>query len=158
MLALITKQVTNYRFSFLDSGYDLVQLKINGKIINSVVDSNKKKLLLEWKQKIAQQVILHRNGKTYDPNDAYLISLAMRFCPQNHGNLKLDVENYIKPILDGVAAGLFCNLGTNPAQITRFDYDDSNFNNLYVERLPNTISTDHEGVIITISRKENGRY
>ena len=123
------------------------------KIINSVVDSNKKLDLLQWKQKITKHVLLERKNEEYNPDDTYLISLGLRFCPQNHGNLKLDVENYIKPIIDGIAAGLFCNLGTNPANISRFDYDDSNFNNLYVERLPNTQSTIHEGIIISISRK-----
>ena len=147
------KQVDNYRFNFLESNSDLLQFRINGKIINSIVDSNKKQELLEWKQKIVEQVITHRKDKTYEPEETYLISLALRFCPQNHGNLKLDVENYIKPILDGVAAGLFCTPSTKSNQITRFDYDDSNFNNLYIERSPNTSSPDHEGIIISISRK-----
>jgi hypothetical protein len=152
MVSLKTKQITNYRFSYLDSGTNLLQIHINGKIINSVVDSNKKLDLLQWKQKITKHVMSERK-MAYDPNDMYLISLGLRFCPQNHGNLKLDVENYIKPIIDGIAAGLFCNLGTNPTDITRFDYDDSNFNNLYVERLPNTQSVNHEGIIISISKK-----
>ena len=94
---------------------------------------------------------MQRKDKAYEPEETCLISLALRFCPQNHG--KLNVENHIKPILDEVAAGLFGTPSTKPNQITRFDYDDSNFNNLYIERTPNTASSDHEGVIISISRK-----
>jgi hypothetical protein len=53
--------------------------------------------------------------------------------------------------LDGAAAGLFCNEDID--KIPRFHYDDSNFLNLYVERLPDTVKTIEEGIVITISKK-----
>ena len=47
MITFKIKQVDNYRFNFLESSFDLLQFRIYGKIINSVVDSNKKQELLE---------------------------------------------------------------------------------------------------------------
>ncbi len=75
----------------------------------------------------------------------------MRFCPPTHKN-KLDAENYLKPLLDGIAAGLFCNENEDVNKLENSKYDDSNFLSLYVERLPNTTRVNEEGVIVTISK------
>lgn len=37
----------------------------------------------------------------------------------SHGNQRLDIENFIKPTLDALAAGLFCPNQTNPREIAR---------------------------------------
>ena len=55
MIQLISTQLKGIFFSFLvpESKKTVFQKFISGKIINSVVDSNKKQELIEWKQKIA---------------------------------------------------------------------------------------------------------
>jgi hypothetical protein len=86
----------------------------------------------------------------FSSDKQYAISLSLRFSSILHGNAKLDVENYIKPIIDGIATGLFCPNNLDPSQITKFNYDDSNFNKLFIEKLDDCNSVD-EGLIITIS-------
>jgi hypothetical protein len=125
----------------------ILQLFILGKIANSVCSSDESRA---YKQKIAKAVNNVCSGK-YSPESVYAVSLSMRFCPFEHGNKKLDIENYLKPVLDGIAAGLFCNEDID--KIARFHYDDSNFLNLYVERLPDTMKRSEEGIVITISKK-----
>lgn len=74
----------------------------------------------------------------------------MKFCPFVHRNRELDVDNFLKPLLDGIAAGLFCD--TTIEKIEHFLFDDSNFLKLYVERLSNTMNANEEGVLVTISK------
>ena len=149
---LVSSKSNGFEFSYLTNSESIIiQKTINDKIINSIVDSPKKQELLEWKQKIAKLVYDERNGRNFSPDSHYAISLSLRFSPSLHGNVKLDVENYIKPILDGIAAGLFCQIEQDLAQITRFNYDDSNFNKLFVEKLDDCNSED-EGLIITIAQ------
>jgi|APSaa5957512535_1039671.scaffolds.fasta_scaffold01567_4 hypothetical protein len=151
MIQLISTQLKGIFFSFLvpESKKTVFQKFISGKIINSVVDSNKKQELIEWKQKIAKSIFDPLNG-ILSSNEHYAISLSMQFAPKLHGNAKLDVENYVKPIVDGIAAGLFCPKDQDPLQIIKFNYDDSNFNKLFIERLNDCESKD-EGIIISIS-------
>lgn len=151
---LVSKYSNGFEFSYLEDSNPIIQKIINGKIINSVVDSNKKQELLMWKQKIAKSVYDERNGQIHSPNNHYTVSLSLRFCPSLHGNAKLDVENYIKPILDGISAGLFCEIEQDPTQITRFNYDDSNFDRLYVEKLDDCNPIE-EGIMISILQKIN---
>jgi len=150
MIQLISTRLNEIFFSYLvpNSKKIIYQKFISGKIINSVVDSNKKQELLEWKQKIANNIFHPLNG--HFPDRQYAISLSMKFSPTLHGNAKLDVENYIKPIIDGIAAGIFCPKDQDPLQITKFNYDDSNFNKLFIERLSDCKPED-EGLIITIA-------
>ena len=148
---LISTRLDGFEFSYI-SDSTILQKSIHGRIINSVVDSSKKQELLEWKQKITKSVYDVRNGENLSSDSKYAISLSLRFSPSLHGNAKLDVENYIKPILDGIAAGLFCTIEQDPAQITRFDYDDSNFNTLFVEKLKDC-NPNEEGIVITISKQ-----
>ena len=77
----------------------------------------------------------------------------MKFHLKTHGGRKLDAENFLKPILDAVAAGLFASEDTNPSEITRYDFDDSNFDNVYFEKLTPAERFEDECVIITISQK-----
>ena len=151
---LVSKYSNGFDFSYLEDSNPIIQKTIKGKIINSVVDSTKKQELLEWKQKIAKTIHHERKGKIYSPNNHFTISLSFRFSPSLHGNAKLDVENYMKPILDGIAAGLFCEIKQDPFQITKFDYDDSNFERLYIEKLKDCNPTD-EGIMISILQKMN---
>ena len=94
-----------------------------------------------------------RGDGPWDPGHEYAISLALRFHPGYHGGRTLDVENFIKPILDGIAAGIFCNASTDPSTINRWNFDDSNFNTLLVHRLPDTGVPRGEGVSIFVAAR-----
>ena len=67
----------------------------------------------------------------------------------------LDVDNFVKPVLDGLAAGLFYPENTDSREIPRFDIhhgvDDSNFWILLIHRLPNPPSHEEEGVRLFVS-------
>jgi hypothetical protein len=73
----------------------------------------------------------------------------MKFFPARRGNA-FDVENYLKPLVDAIAAGLFCEEGTDPLTIERYNYNDSNFRHLLVFRLPDAKNEANEGVMTTI--------
>ena len=126
-----------------------LELRVSGTIINSVPD--RKDAQLAWKRRIALEVREARGGGPWDAGQRYAISLAMRFCPALHGNRALDVENFVKPVLDGLAAGLFSPSGQDPRLIERFGYDDSNFSTLFIHRLPDAVRPEDEGVAIGVS-------
>ena len=75
----------------------------------------------------------------------------MRFNLKNHHTKKLDVENYVKPIVDAIAMGLFSQ-DVDIDKITKFDADDSNFNHLYIERSKDVVSPSEEGITIVVSK------
>lgn len=126
-----------------------LELRISGEIVNSITE--RKDAQLEWKRRIASEVRDARGGGLWDAGQRYAISLALRFCPATHGNQPLDVENFVKPVLDGLAAGLFSPPGQDPRAIERFNYDDSNFSTLFIHRLPDAARPDDEGVAISVS-------
>jgi len=149
---LVKVKANGLEFSYLKSeqGSKIFQKIIRGKIINSVPSPNDQPKLTPWKQNIAKAVFDSKNQGYFSPENHYAISLSMKFCPSLHGNHKLDVENYIKPILDGIAAGLFCPKEQDPTQIVKFNYDDSNFDKLFVEKLPNALDEKDELIVISI--------
>lgn len=126
-----------------------LERRLSGEIINSITE--KKDAQLAWKRTIAAEVKGARDGGPWDARQRYAISLAMRFCPTLHGNQPLDVENFAKPVLDGLAAGLFCPPDQDPWAIERFRYDDSGFSTLFIHRLPDAPHPDDEGVAIRVS-------
>lgn len=129
-----------------------LELRVSGEIVNSITTSRRAKdAQLEWKRRIASEVREARGGEPWDAGQRYAISLALRFCPAPHGNRPLDVENFVKPVLDGLAAGLFSPPGQDPRAIERFNYDDSNFSTLFIHRLPDAARPDDEGVAISVS-------
>jgi len=83
----------------------------------------------------------------------YLISIGFSFHLPSHGNRQLDVENFIKPTLDALAAGLFCADDLDPTTIERYDFDDSNFRRIFVHRLADAGSSSAEGVAIHLSAR-----
>ncbi len=119
----------------------LIQCVIEGiptsrghEIINSIVDFKDKQLLFDWKRKVADE-IKEKISKPTTPKQA-AVSLSFFFCSSLRGNRKLDAENFIKPILDGIAKGLYakdwgqdCNGST-----VKFNEDDSVFRWAYFER------------------------
>ena len=127
-----------------------LELRLSGEIINSITE--RKDEQLAWKRMIAAEVKGTRGDGPWDARQRYAISLAMRFCPALHGNRSdFDVENFVKPVLDGLAAGLFCPPDQNPRAIARFNYDDSGFGTLFIHRLPDAPGPDDEGVAIRVS-------
>ena len=137
-----------YYLSF--DGDKPIMTLVRGRIENSVTENKERSKA--WKQKITQQIMKKRDGVQNNENH-YAISVSMKFHLKTHGNLKLDAENYLKPILDGVAAGLFVPDNTNPSEISHFNYDDSNFDKVYFEKLSHALTFEDEFVIITISQK-----
>ena len=109
----------------------------------------------DWKFRVNALVKEVRGTGSWGHRDDYTISLAFGFHPGFHGgpNLSLDVENFIKPVLDAVAAGLLCDNETEPQSIERWDYGDSNFSTLLVHRLPNTPDSRKEGVAVFFSSR-----
>lgn len=130
-----------------------LELRVSGEIVNSITTSQRAKdAQLAWKREIAAQVAAVRGDGPWDPGRRYAVSLAMRFCTALHGNRSdFDVENFVKPVLDGLAAGLFCPPEQNPRAIGRFGYDDSGFGTLFIHRLPDAAHPDGEGVAIRVS-------
>lgn len=127
-----------------------LELRVSGTIVNSVPD--RKDAQLAWKREIAARAKAVRGDGPWDARQRYAISLAMRFCPALHGHRSdFDVENFAKPVLDGLAAGLFCPPEQVPRAIGRFDYDDSGFGTLFIHRLPDAARPDDEGVAIRVS-------
>ena len=134
-------------------------MEIIDTIINSVVEgSNGREKQRLWKVKIASVVKNARDEELWHPNARFAVSLGFSFHHINHGwridgagNAKLDVENFVKPVIDAVAAGLFCTPETEPRNIQHWGYDDSNFNTLLIYRLPDADDPQSEGIAICVS-------
>lgn len=112
-----------------------------------------RKRLQEWKRHIATQI---HSSKTqlFDPKSFYAITIGMRFHPPTHGNQDFDLDNYSKPILDAIAAGLFSDDGADLSILTTYNqFDDSNFRHIYLERLPDAKLPNEESVAIFVSQK-----
>jgi hypothetical protein len=68
-------------------------------------------ILLNWKREVARAAKLARNGGCLDPRQSYSISAGFSFHRPSHGNQALDVENFLKPTFDGLAAGAVLRCG-----------------------------------------------
>ena len=129
----------------------VIMAVVPGKLANSQTKGGKKKRLL-WQQQIAKEIKTERGGIPRNKKGHYVVSLGMRF--QTHPNQKqpLDIDNFIKPIFAGIAAGLFLDNEEIPTKLEEFkDYDDSHFEYLFVEHLED--KPGKEGVAIVISEK-----
>lgn len=139
---------------FKDASCKSLRVLVKCTIINSTGDGEN---LKEWKVRVASKVNAKRGTQPWCDRDKYAVSLAMRFYPGNHGNRKqhedLDVDNYVKPILDALAVGLFCPNSTELCNISSLDCNDSNFNTLLIHRLPDARTRAGEGIAISISAK-----
>ena len=109
--------------------------------------------LQQWKVQIASEVKAARGATAWNPKARFAISLGFRFNfpSTEHGYKPLDVENYLKPVVDALAAGLFCDERKDPKAITHWNYDDSNFNTLLAHRLPDADTKDGEGIALYVS-------
>lgn len=132
-----------------------LRVDVNGVIINSIVDGVRgKERQQNWKAQVASSVKRARGLQPWSASDEYAISLTMRFHLGNHGNRDLDAENFVKPIIDATAAGLFCDSQTQPQSIKHWGYDDSNFNTLLIHRLPDARTRADEGIAISVSARK----
>ena len=112
-----------------------------------------RKRLQEWKRKIAIQINSKRKS-VQNSDNIYAIIIGMKFHPLTHGNQKLDLDNFSKPIIDAVAAGLFCNDNEDLSTLTTYNqFDDSNFQHIYLEKLSDASSSQGELIIILVSQK-----
>jgi len=141
--------VTN--FLQFENGVIILKKVVFGRIVNSVPSPNDKENQLQWKRTIAKSVYLSKTSESHSSEDYYAISLNMRFNLKNNHAKKLDVENYVKPVLDAIAMGLFSH-DADLDKITKFDADDSNFNHLYIERSKDVASPSEEGITIVVSK------
>ncbi|MCE2506225.1 MAG: RusA family crossover junction endodeoxyribonuclease [Nitrosopumilaceae archaeon] len=111
-----------------------------------------RKKLQEWKRQIAIQINSNRDNRL-NPNLFYAITIGMKFHPETHGNQELDLDNYSKPILDAIAAGLFSYDGDDLSSLITYNqFDDSNFRHIYLERLPDAELAEQESVAIFITQ------
>ena len=140
---------------FIESARPLLSVWVKGNVINSITE--RMQALQAWKVRVASAVKAVRGGEPWNPTDTYAITLAFKFHLPNHGNQRLDVENFVKPVIDALAAGLFCPAQLNPRDILRWDYDDSNFTTLLIHRLPDATSVGSEGVTLSISSARQPR-
>lgn len=122
---------------------------VPGTIINSITEHKEK--LRRWKRTVASSIKKARGGAPWDPCRFYAITLEFRFHPANHGYQSLDVENFLKPVIDAVAAGLFCEKEEDPLKIEHWNYDDSNFRTLLIHRAADPLSAHQEGVHVFVS-------
>ena len=127
----------------------LLSVRVNGSVVNSVTERTQ--ALQAWKVRVASAVKAVRGVESWKPADTYAVTLAFTFYPPNHGNQRLDLDNFVKPVIDALAAGLFCPPQINPRDILRWNYDDSNFNTLLVNRLPDATTMGGEGVVLSVS-------
>ena len=142
-----------------ESGSAYLNLPIMGYIANSIPTSQAgKKRLDNWKVSVASEVKAVRGQQAWNPQVQYAIAISFSFNPQLHGNRRrsdgqvhLDVENFVKPVVDGLAAGLFCDNDMDPNHIELWNYDDSNFNTLLIHRLPDAINPGNEGIAVCVS-------
>ena len=137
---------------------------VNGPILNFA--SKDKEGLREWKVRLARAVQARR-GRDWDPDEhppnehRYAVTLRFRFQSRP---TKLDVDNYVKPVLDGLAAGLFLPENEDPGDLSTFaahnGVDDSHFRTLLIRRLPDLPDgkeREDEEVHLFISRSERSR-
>lgn len=133
---------------FKDALCEPLRVPVKCTIINSTGHGEEQK---KWKFRVASEVYAKRGTQPWCDRDKYAISLAMCFHPGNHRNQKFDMDNFVKPIIDAIAAGLFCTDSTELQNIKRWCYDDSNFNTLLIHRLPDAQHSCDEGIAISVS-------
>ena len=130
-----------------------LQQHVSGTIINSITDGQRgRDRQQDWKVSVASEVKRVRGAAAWNPSANFAISLGLSFYLPNHGNQKnLDVENFIKPVIDALAAGLFCDPGQDPQEIAEWRHDDSYFRTLLIHRLDDATRSENEGVSISVS-------
>jgi len=148
-LELKSENIDGWKLNALEFSEDNNILKkvILGKLSNSQTDAGQN-IRFEWQTQIANEIKSIRGIIPRSSKNQFAISLGMKFSRHDNQKQPLDVDNFIKPIFAGIAAGLF-STGNLPIKVEDFKDDDSRFIYLYVEKLDVHAST--EGVAIVIS-------
>ena len=127
---------------------------VEGPVVNSVTEHKDK--LREWKENVALAVRDKRGGDPWCPDHLYAVTVQFHFRPLR--NQKLDADNFVKPVLDGLAAGLFLPEEIDPRDrrdlptfAAHHGVDDSNFRILLIHRLRDAKSPKEEGVRLFVS-------
>lgn len=129
-----------------------IALPVHAIIGNSVPNSpSGKAVLLRWKRTVAAAAKQVRGQVPLNGASVYSISAGFSFHMPSHGNQGLEVENFLKPTFDALAAGLLCEPIVDCQQLERFGYDDTGFKYLFVYRLPDAPSAAAEGVGFVVS-------
>ncbi|MBM4384778.1 MAG: hypothetical protein FJ091_15610 [Deltaproteobacteria bacterium] len=103
-----------------------------------------------WKLAVAGVVKAQRGPAPWISEQRIAISLGFTFHAASHGNRPLDIENFLKPTLDAIAAGLFAANEIRLEEVTRWHFDDSGFRDLYAHRLPDVATAAHEGAAVFV--------
>ncbi|MYA50814.1 MAG: RusA family crossover junction endodeoxyribonuclease [Chloroflexi bacterium] len=132
-----------------------LSVAVHGIVRNFVPSSAQKHALQRWKVQVATAVKAERGGEPWSSEDDYVVMLEYGFHLPSHWNQHLDVENYVKPVLDGLAAGLFCSTDRELADIRIWNYPDHNFRTLLIHRLPHVQSEYEESVDISVWNRQS---
>ena len=135
---------------FKEPARNLLSTWVQGIIVNAFVTPGQR----DWKRTVASVIKRARGGSPWDPRDFYAVTLEFRFHASNHQNQELDVENYVKPVVDAVAAGLFLEEEKDPSEIQTWGFPDSNFRTLLIHRAADPEDRDREGVRVSVSVQE----
>ena len=131
--------------AFLASGRTL-EVRAEGEIVN---ETSQREKLDCWRRKVMSAVQRARLGKSWRSNDEYAVSIGLRFHPGSHGESSFDIDNYTRPTINAIAAGLFSDAA--PETIDHWHFPDSNFRTLLLHRLPDTDDAGEEGAAIFVS-------
>jgi len=151
-MELKTEKIDGWKLHALEFENDSTVIKqvVREELSDSQTDAGRKKKL-KLQQKIAKELKSKRGAQARNSSNKYAISLGMKFVRHKNQKQPLDVDNFIKPIFAGIAAGLFSEIDENQETVDDFTYDDSCFRYLYVERLDD--HAEEEGVAIVISEE-----
>lgn len=153
MLKLISEDIDGWKLHALEFVTDERILKkvVLGKLSNSQTDAGQD-IRFDCQTNIAKKIKSIRGITPRSKENEYAISLGLKFSRHENQKQPLDIDNFIKPIFAGIAAGLFSPDDEYPKDIIGFtQYDDSCFRYLYVERLEE--HAEEEGVVIVISEE-----
>lgn len=129
-----------------------LSISVVGIIGNSVPTSGRgKQALVDWKRRVVADTKRARGHDPLNPLHHYAVSIGFSFYPPAHGHQPLDIENFVKPTIDALAAGLFCPADQDPSCIVRYNYDDSNFTIMLLQRLHDASQETDEGAALFVS-------
>ena len=147
----------NHQVLVFEGYSNVLAVPVRARIGNSITTSpTGKNHTAKWKLAVGDSVRAVRGPEPWMPRDRYVITLGFSFHCPSHGNQPLDVENFIKPTLDALAAGLFSPTDTDLTTLVRWGYDDSNFTHFFIHRLPDALTQDEEGAALFICDRTVG--
>lgn len=130
----------------------LMEIAVRAVIGNAVATTRSGRTTTdEWKRAVCLAAHAKRGKDPWSAAHVYAVTAGFRFHLRTHGNQRLDVENFMKPTLDGLAAGLFMPPAQDPHSVAWYDFDDSGFRHLLVHRLEDAADRGQESVVLVIA-------